>query len=133
MKNITTIILVLVVIFACSTKTIAPETGSIDIQVTIAPLCPVEPCNKTTEELKTIYESYSFIISNPKDKSVVLEQKLAYNGTKGLMKSSNITVGEYELNIKPDNVFTRKGFPKTIKIEKDKTTSFEIDIDTGIR
>ena len=122
-----------VCLFACITKTIAPETGLIDIKVTIAPLCPVEPCNKTTEELKAIYESYSFVITNPKDKSVVLEQKLTYNGTNGLLENSNIAIGEYELNIKPENIFTKRGFPKTVKIEKNKTTSLEIDIDTGLR
>jgi len=133
MKEMGIISFLWAILFACTTKTIVPETGSIDIKVTIGPLCPVEPCNKTTEELKLIYESYSFVITNPKTKMVVLEQKLIHNGTNGLMKSSNIAVGEYELNIKPENFFTKRGFPKTIKIGKDKTTSLEIDIDTGIR
>lgn len=133
MKKIAIIGFLWVVIFSCSTKTVAPETGSIDIKVTIGPLCPVEPCNKTAAEFKSIYESYSFVISNPTSKAVIIEQKITHNGTNGLMKSTNIAVGEYELNIKPENFFTKRGFPKTIKIEKDKTTSLEIDIDTGIR
>jgi hypothetical protein len=117
----------------CSHRVLLPETGSIDIKVTIGPLCPVEPCNKTAAELKAIYESYSFVISNPTSKAVILEQKLTHNGTNGVMKSTDIVVGEYELNIKPENIFTKRGFPKTIKIEKNKTTSIEIDIDTGLR
>lgn len=133
MKKIAIIGFLWVVILSCSTKTITPDTGSIDIKVTIGPLCPIEPCNKTAAELKSIYESYSFVISNPSSKAVVLEQKLTYNGTNGAMKSTNLAVGEYELNIKPENFFTKRGFPKTIKIEKDKTTSLEIDIDTGLR
>ncbi len=123
----------MIVLMACASDVVAPETGSIDLKVTIGPLCPVEPCNKTTAQLTAVYESYSFVISNPKDKSVVLEQKLTYNGTNGAFKGTNLAVGDYELNIKPENVFTKRGFPKTIKIEKNKTTSLEIDIDTGLR
>jgi hypothetical protein len=123
----------IILMTACSTKVIIPDTGSLDIKVTIGPLCPVEPCNKTVAELKKIYESYSFVISNPKDKTIVSEQKLTYNGTNGVMKNNSLAVGEYELNIKPENIFTKRGFPKTIRIEKNKITSLEIDIDTGIR
>ena len=123
----------IIFLMACTSETLAPATGSLDIKVTIGPLCPVEPCKKTAEEFRQIYESYSFVITNPKDKSVVLEQKLSYNGTNGLLKSNSIAVGEYELNLKPESFFTKRGFPKTVIIEKDKTTTMEIDIDTGIR
>lgn len=120
-------------LMACASEVVSPDTGSLEVKVTIGPLCPVEPCNKTAAELKTIYEAYSFIITNSTSKAVVLEQKLTYNGTNGLMKSTNVAIGEYELTISPESFFTKKSFPKTIKIEKDKVTSLEIDIDTGLR
>lgn len=123
----------LVAIMACTTETVAPATGSIDIKFTVEPLCPVAPCNKTKEEFKQIYEAYSIVISNPISKSVISEQKVTFMDNHGEVKLSSLTVGEYELNIKPSNFFTKQGFPKTVKIEKDKTTSLEIDIDTGIR
>lgn len=122
-----------VTLIACSSPTITPDIGMLDLKVTIGPLCPVEPCNKTAVELAIIYESYSLIISSLTTKEVVLESKVLYNGSNGSVKANTIAVGEYELNIKPENVFTKRGFPKIIKIEKDKTTSLVIDVDTGLR
>lgn len=122
-----------VTLMGCLSTMISPKTGSIDIKVTIRPLCPVEPCNKTAAELAEIYESYSLIISNLTTKEVVLDSKVLYNGSNGSMKTNTIVVGEYELNIKPENIFTKRGFPKIIKVEKDKITSLMIDIDTGLR
>ena len=132
-KIIAFIGLSIIFLIACAGETVAPATGSLDIKVTIGPLCPVEPCNKTAAEFAAIYEAYSFVISNPNTKAVILEQKLSYNGTNGAFKGNNIAVGDYELNINPSNIFTKKGFPKTVKIEKDKVTRLIVDIDTGIR
>lgn len=122
-----------VTLIACSSQTITPDIGMLDLKVSIGPLCPVEPCNKTAAELAVIYESYSLIISSLITKEVVLESKILYNGSNGSVKTNTIAVGEYELNIKPENNFTKRGFPKIIKIEKDKITSLVIDIDTGLR
>lgn len=123
----------LLFLIACATETITPDTGSIDLKVTIGPLCPTEPCNRDVKEITQIYESYSMVITESMTKKVILEQKLTYNGKNGAMKASNLAVGEYELNVKPETFFTKKSFPKTLKIEKDKVTSLEINIDTGIR
>lgn len=123
----------MVVILACTTEGITPETGTIDIKLTVGPLCPVEPCNRSKEELKQIYESYSFVISNPITKNIVSEQKVVFMDVYGRVKLSNLTVGEYELDITPKNIFTKQGFPKTFVIEKNKVTELEISIDTGIR
>ena len=120
-------------LIACASETVLPDTGSLDIKVTIGPLCPTEPCNRPADDIRQVYETYSFTVTDTKTNKQVLEKQLTYNGTNGIMKSTNLAVGEYELNIKPETFFTKRGFPKTIKIEKDKTTTMEIDIDTGIR
>jgi hypothetical protein len=133
MKKMAIIGFLLVAFMACTTQTVAPETGSIDIKFTVGPLCPVAPCNKTKEEFKQIYEAYSFVITNPTTKSVISEQKVTYIDNYGVVKLSNLAVGDYEIGLNPVNFFTKKGFPMTVKIEKDKTTSLEIDVDTGIR
>ncbi|WP_435356459.1 hypothetical protein [Emticicia sp. SJ17W-69] len=127
------ICLPIIFLMACASEAVAPEMGALDVKVTIGPLCPVEPCNKTIEELKSIYASYSLVLTNSDSKAIVLDQKLTYNGTNGLIKSTNIAVGQYEMSIKPENIFTKRGFPKTIIIEKNKTASLEIEVDTGIR
>ncbi len=120
-------------LIACASETVLPDTGSLDIKVTIGPLCPTEPCNRPPDDIRKIYETYSFTVTDTKTSKQVMEKQLTYNGTNGVMKSTDIIVGEYELNVKPETFFTKRVFPKTIKIEKNKTTSLEIDIDTGIR
>lgn len=133
MKTIIVLLVWFITLSSCTTEIVSLDTGSLDIKVTIGPLCPTEPCNRPADDIKKVYESYSFVLTNAATKSVILEQKLSYNGTNGAFKSNNLAVGEYEMNINPSNIFTKRGFPKTVKIEKDKTTSLEIDIDTGIR
>ncbi|GGD67992.1 hypothetical protein GCM10011514_35130 [Emticicia aquatilis] len=123
----------LVTLLACSSQTITPDVGSLDLKVTIGPLCPVEPCNKTTDDIRKVYEAYTFTVKEAKTGKVVLEKTLAYNGTNGVLKSTDMSVGEYELDFTPKSFFTKQGFPRPFTIEKNKTTQLEIAIDTGIR
>lgn len=133
MKNFILFSMILVTLFACSSQAITPEVGSLDLKVTIGPLCPIEPCNRTTDDIRKVYEAYAFTIKDTKTGKVVLEKKLTYNGTNGVLKSTDILVGEYELDVTPSSVFTKKNFPQTFIIEKGKTTQLEVLIDTGIR
>ena len=125
--------MILVTLFACSSQTITPDMGSLDLKVTIGPLCPLEPCNKTTDDIRKVYEAYAFTIKDTKTGKVVLEKKLTYNGTNGVLKSTDILVGEYELDVTPSSFFTKRNFPQTFIIEKGKITQLEVLIDTGIR
>jgi hypothetical protein len=121
------------ILIACGSEVVTPDTGALEIKITVGPLCPVEPCNKTKDELKQIYETYSVVLSNEQTKNVVSTQKVSSVETYGEVKMENLPVGEYELTIKPSNLFTSQNFPQKVGIEKDKTTSLQIDIDTGIR
>ena len=125
--------MILVALFACSSQAIAPEIGSLDLKVTIGPLCPLEPCNKTTDDIRKVYEAYAFTVKDTKTGKLVLEKSLSYNGTNGVLKSTDILVGEYELDVAPSSIFTKRNFPQTFIIEKGKTTQLEVLIDTGIR
>ncbi|MFY7911406.1 MAG: hypothetical protein ACOVO2_17720 [Emticicia sp.] len=120
-------------LIACAGETVLLGTGSLDIKVTIGPLCSTEPCNRPVEDIRKVYEAYTFTVTDTKLNKQVLEKQLTYNGTNGVLKSTSLTAGEYELSIKPETIFTKKSFPQTFKIEKDKTTSLEINIDTGLR
>lgn len=120
-------------LIACAGETLAPEIGSLDLKVTIGPLCPLEPCNKTTDDIRKVYEAYAFTIKDTKTGKVVLEKKLTYNGTNGVLKSTDILVGQYELDVTPSSIFTKRNFPQTFIIEKGKTTQLEVFIDTGLR
>lgn len=64
---------------------------------------------------------------------VVLAKTLTYNGTNGLLKSTDLSIGEFELDFSPKSFFNKQGFPRPFIIEKSKTTQLNISIDTGIR
>lgn len=123
----------LATLFACSSQMIIPDIGSLDLKVTIGPLCPIEPCNRTADDIRKVYEAYTFTVKDVKTGKVVLEKTLTYNGTNGVLKSTDMSVGEYELDFTPKSFFTKQGFPRPFTIEKSKTTQLEISIDTGIR
>lgn len=133
MKKMTILGFLIFAILSCANETIAPDTGSLEIKVTIGPLCPVEPCSKSTEQIKQIYEAYSFVVSDTKSKKVVLEPKITHSGTNGFVNAISLPVGDYELDLKPQNPIKEGSFPKPFKIEKDKVTKLDILIDTGIR
>ncbi|WP_255069554.1 hypothetical protein [Lacihabitans sp. LS3-19] len=130
MKNIIGLLLVMGFI---SCGTVEPEVlkGSLIVNVTIGPLCPVEPCKKTDAELKQIYEAYSLVFTNVSTGTIALEKALSYNGTLGILNQTELPVGDYKIDVKPANMFS--GLPKDVKIENGKTTTMDLKIDTGIR
>ena len=121
----------LVALLSC--EKIEIEGGTLAVNVTIGPLCPVEPCKKTDSEIKTIYESYSLVLTDAVSGTLVQEKNLSYVGTKGYFGLTALEPGNYKLNVKPENIFSKKGFPKDILIESGKTTTVDVSIDTGIR
>ncbi|MEZ4901162.1 MAG: hypothetical protein R2822_05070 [Spirosomataceae bacterium] len=104
------------------------EEGILDIKVTVGPLCPVAPCNITETEKEAKYGAYSLIITNKLQKDISFQKTVTIANI-----SQKMPVGDYEINISPITIFSGRGFPKEVKIEKDKTTNLTIDIDTGIR
>jgi hypothetical protein len=120
-------------LIACSSQSITPDIGSLDLKVTIGPLCPVEPCNRNADDIRKVYEAYTFIVKEAKTGKIVLEKTLTYNGTNGLLKSTDMSIGEFELDFSPKSFFNKQGFPRPFIIEKSKITQLNISIDTGIR
>jgi hypothetical protein len=125
------ILLLAIILMGCPAPEPSPEYGSLNLTVNIGPFCNTEPCNKTAEEFKRLYENYSIVIS--KSKAIILEQKLKYNGKNGELIVANINAGEYQITLSPSDIFTGKGLPKTITIENGKDTKLTLDVDTGIR
>jgi hypothetical protein len=120
-------------LIACSSQSITPDIGSLDLKVTIGPLCPVEPCNRNADDIRKVYEAYTFIVKEAKTGKIVLEKTLTYNGTNALLKSTDMSIGEFELDFSPKSFFNKQGFPRPFIIEKSKITQLNISIDTGIR
>jgi hypothetical protein len=133
MKSYLILSTIFLTLIACSSQTITPDIGSLDLKVTIGPLCPVEPCNKNTDDIRKVYEAYTFTVKEVKTGKVVLAKTLTYNGTNGLLKSTDLSIGEFELDFSPKSFFNKQGFPRPFIIEKSKTTQLNISIDTGIR
>lgn len=123
-------ILVICTVFFCScnNRAVTIEEGTLELQVSIGPLCPVAPCNLTETEKEIRYGAYTLIITNKAQKDISFQKKVTIANI-----SQKMPVGDYEISILPNTIFSGRGFPKDVKIEKDKTTNLVIDIDTGIR
>lgn len=103
-------------------KTLGTLTG----KVNIGPLCPVEPC---PAPVTNPYVSRQIVLT-PKNGKAPLYLKLDKDG--GF--SGNIPAGNYELTLSDCGFMgCRYALPKTVVIEAGKTTSLNINIDTGIR
>mgnify|MGYP003395992807 FL=1 len=103
--------------------------GTLMGNVSIGPLCPVEPC-KTP------------IINNPySSRQLMLTPKAGTTGSVTYVKlnddgsfKSDVPTGDYELTL-TDCTFLgcSRSLPENITIEANTTTTVNIDIDTGIR
>ena len=133
MKSYLILSTIFLTLIACSSQSITPDIGSLDLKVTIGPLCPVEPCNRNADDIRKVYEAYTFIVKEAKTGKIVLEKTLTYNGTNALLKSTDMSIGEFELDFSPKSFFNKQGFPRPFIIEKSKITQLNISIDTGIR
>lgn len=102
-----------------------PEQGVISGQVTIGPLCPVEPCANPRPD---IYSSREIILQpqfgNP------IHIKLNPNGS----FQAEVNSGTYTLNLTGCMFLgCKNALPITVTIESNKVTRVDITIDTGIR
>ena len=99
--------------------------GMIAGKVSIGPLCPVEPCPGPTPDP---YSSRQVVMQAQGKAAIYLP--LNSDGT----FQGEVPAGTYSVTI-TDCQFMgcRYGLPKTVVMEANKTTSVEIDIDTGIR
>lgn len=98
--------------------------GTLKGKLTIAPLCPIEPCPTQTRN------PYSDLQLTLKGESITQYPRLNSEGTFEL----EVPAGKYTLTLEPCNWLGCKNqFPKEIVIEENKTTNLEINIDTGIR
>ncbi len=117
------IISTLVIIIGC----IRQEEGFLEGQVSIGPLCPVEPCNITSEQLEKIYDARKIFIYS--DDTLVKEIKLNKTGNYKV----ELNPGKYMVDIDQFGIGGSKDLPKEVKIESGKTIKLDINIDTGIR
>lgn len=106
---------------------VAPATGTISGRVTIAPLCPVEPC---------WYQSYNpyigrTVIMTPQSATgTVVYASLSYDGS----FYRTVPAGTYSITLSPcSEMGCRTALPKTAIVPPNGAVQVTIDIDTGLR
>ena len=110
--------------------------GRVQGTVTIGPLCPVEPCDKTAD-----FGKYRLLVKRsdcpPESQSqdvlrcaVTDIATIALNAD-GTYSSELLPVGSYFVYIDPNIGFTKQSY--TFDIEAGKNTTLDLDYDTGIR
>ncbi len=128
--------------FACenSTNNTTLKTGILEGKVTIGPLCPVEPCNLTPEQIAAIYEARKVIIYEKSSLSKIAEIQLNADGEYSVALNSGqyiVDVSDANGNAQPLDLSQRPRFgnaiPQEAEILEDQTTISDFDIDTGIR
>ena len=138
-----TITLILGVLnFACendATNT-SLETGILVGTVVIGPLCPIEPCNLTPEQIALIYQARKIFIYEKSSLRKVVDFPLNADGGYAVILNSGqyiVDVSDATGNALPLELSQRprigNAVPQEAEIFSDQTTVSDFDIDTGIR
>lgn len=120
-------LIVCVVLFSgCSKQT--AQTGILEGKVSIGPLCPVErnPPDPSCLPTEATYQAWPIGVWQGKTKVSKIVVKADGTFTIELPK------GTYTVNLENNNRFGAN-LPAAIEIKSGKTTTLDIDIDTGIR
>lgn len=123
------VLLFTVLISSCN-PTQSTETGFLEGKITIEPLCPVESIPPKPECLPTAetYKSWPVYIwtLDKKNKLVLLQPDS--NGN----YKTELPVGTYVVDLDLQHNFG-KNLPAIVMINSNKSTLFDVSIDTGIR
>jgi hypothetical protein len=115
-----------------STNIAAPgsrgDSGTLTGNVTIGPLCPVEPCTVTPERLTAAYAARTIVVSIPREAVIAEAVPDPYTGYSFILKP-----GTYIVDIKHQGIDRSPELPKTVTIRAGETIRLDISIDTGIR
>ena len=113
----------------CPNATSSGAAGTLSGKVSIGPICPVErvgvPCPVPPEA----YTSREVIVYTSNGTTVVARAHFNSDGTYRF----ELPAGQYVVAIPQSGIGGSKDLPKTITVSVGKTTTFDFDIDTGIR
>jgi len=125
-------ITVIVAIVLLSTNTAAPDsgggTGTLTGNVTIGPLCPVEPCTVTTDRLAAAYDARTIVVSGRGGVVIAEDVPDPYTGYSFILRP-----GIYGVDIGNQGIDRSPELPTTVTIRSGETIRLDISIDTGIR
>jgi hypothetical protein len=126
------IAIAIVVVIILSTTTAAPGSGTgigtLSGNVTIGPLCPVEPCAISHEKIVAAYAARPIMITTEEGTimgTVIPDPDTSYSIT--------LRPGTYVVDIRHQGIGGSGDLPKTVTIRAGETIQLDISIDTGIR
>ncbi len=109
------------------------EKGFLEGKVTIGPLCPVErfPPDPRCQPTEETYKAWPIAVYTSDIKTKVTQIEPNLDGTYKI----ELSAGNYIVDLEKQQPFGMGGrnLPATISINSGRTTSLNIDIDTGIR
>jgi hypothetical protein len=133
-SNRTVFILVLMIItlgaFSLNCGCLSADTGTVTLtgNVSIGPLCPVEPCTVSHDRLVAAYAARPITISTPGGAVVASAIADPETGYTVILKP-----GTYVVDIPHQGIGGSRELPKTVTLRSGDTVRLDISIDTGIR
>ncbi len=127
------VVLAVAAVSGCATSGNQAGTGILTGKVTVGPLTPVERIDVTPPVPDpAVFTSRKLLLYEADGKTLIQEIGIQAAGYYGVY---NVTLkpGTYVLGYPPQGVGGARGLPTVVKIEDGKTTTFDVDIDTGIR
>jgi hypothetical protein len=133
--------LILVTVCASSrAELVLEEKGNLQGKVTIGPLCPVEPCNLSSEQMSKIYEARKVIVYERRTKIKIAKVDLNVDGEYSIA----LRPGTYIVDVtdskgnelpleKPRLGVGNVRSPREIEIRAGEKLAIHFHIDTGIR
>lgn len=106
-----------------------PGAGKLEGKVTISPLCSVEPCNLTPEQIAGAYNLRKILIYAADSSTVIKKIAIEPDGTYVVI----LDKGHYVVDINYLGLDRSNDVPKAITITDGRIIKLNIDIDTGIR
>jgi hypothetical protein len=104
-------------------------TGTLTGTVTIGPLCAVEPCELTNEDIYAAYAARKILIYDVDSTTVLLNVSINKDSTYLV----NLSEGKYVVDIDRSGIDQSAEVPAAITIIPRDTVTLDINIDTGIR
>jgi hypothetical protein len=104
------------------------RTGNLAGRVTIGPLCPVEPCSVSPDQVVAAYAARPIVIATKEGMfvgSVTADPESGY--------SIALRPGTYVVDIRHQGIGGSADLPRTVIIHPGETVRLDISIDTGIR
>ncbi len=107
----------------------ATGTGTLEGTVTIGPLTPVQSENVTPTTPCSVYEARKIVVFSANGQQKLHDVNIDCQGHYEIQ----LAPGTYTVDINHAGIDYAAGLPKQVTITADRTTTLDVDIDTGIR